>query len=110
MNHTRKQAAAAYRERKRRAGIVAIRSRRTGETWVSRAVDLTSIANRIAFMCDHGAQPLGGLRDAWRAEGAEGFVVETLETIDDDVPRFARARVINDSYRAWCAMLGATPI
>jgi hypothetical protein len=46
---TRRAAVAAYKERKPRMGIYAVRCAVTGQCWVGRAMDLAKIQNRLWF-------------------------------------------------------------
>ncbi|MBS0518957.1 MAG: GIY-YIG nuclease family protein, partial [Proteobacteria bacterium] len=83
-NANRKAAAAAYKERKAVAGIYALRCLATGERWIGRAPDLSTIQNRLWFTLRQGSFPHRDVQAAWNACGAASFVFEEIERLEDE--------------------------
>lgn len=106
----KKAALAAYKERKAAAGIYAVRCKATGEVWAGRAPDLGTIQNRLWFTLRQGANPHRDLQAAWLAHGAEAFIFERVERLDDDIPAISYERVLKERLAYWCATLGAAAI
>lgn len=104
----RKAAIAAYKERKVESGIFAVRCAATGETWVGKASDLSTIRNRIWFALGNGSHPCRSLQSAWAAHGAESFAYEALEGFDPDDPAYVRDAQLRDALGRWRERLGAT--
>ncbi|MDF2119648.1 GIY-YIG nuclease family protein [Roseiarcaceae bacterium H3SJ34-1] len=110
----RKAAVAAYKERKVAIGIFAVRCLPTGQTWCGRALDLGAIRNRIWFMLRQNnsrhAGNLANLQAAWNEHGADAFVLEEIERIDDKTLAYVRDRVLKERLAYWCAMRNAQAI
>ena len=106
----RKATIAAYRERAVEAGIYALRCTASGECWVGRAPDLTTIENRLRFTLRMGSNPHRALQAAWRAHGGERFAFEVLERFDDEALGLGRDRILKNRHAHWCATLGARSI
>lgn len=104
---SRRAAAAAYKERKARAGIYALRCEPSGEVWVGRAPDADAIANRVAFMLRHGRPDNAGLRAALAAHGSEAFTLNLVDTIERAEAGLALDRWLRDRLDHWQAALGA---
>lgn len=103
----RRVAVAAYRERKVVPGIYAVRCAPTGECWVGRAPDLSTIHNRLWFTLRHGSCPHRTLQQAWRENGPEAFTFERVEELDPEELGFALDRVIGERHQHWCEQLSA---
>lgn len=103
----RKTALTAYKERKTVAGIYALLCRPTGQRWVGRAADLSKIQNRIWFSLRLNGHTHRDLQQAWNAHGAEAFVFEELERIDEESLPYVRERVLKDRLIHWCGRLSA---
>lgn len=106
----RRAAIAAYKRRVVPAGIYCIRCSATGQCWVGRAVDLTTMANRLRFTLSRGTSPHGALQDAWRHYGPACFVFETVETLKHDLTDYERERTLKERLEYWQAALRAEPI
>src|SRR3712207_6747734 len=102
----RKAVIAAYKERKVASGIYAVRRAATGEIWVGRAPDLSTVWNRLSFTLAQGAHSSASLQSAWRAAHGEGFAFERLEPIEEDVAN-VRDRLMKERLEHWRAELGA---
>jgi len=106
----RKAAVAAYKERKVVAGIYAVHCVPTGQRWIGRALDLSTIKNRLWFTLHQGNNPHRTLQSAWNESGAESFALEEVERLDDEPLPYARDRVLADRLRYWCAKFDAEAI
>ena len=106
----KKAAIAAYKERKPAAGIYALRCTATGECWVGRASDLSTIRNRVDFMLRQASTPHRELAAAIRAHGPEGFTFEVLEQLKDDLSPSERDRLLKRGLEHWTAALGAKAV
>lgn len=106
----RKAAIAAFKQRKTVAGIYEVRCLATGGRWVGRSPNLASVQNQLWFTLRLGSSPHRGLQEAWHAHGAEQFVLEVLEQLDDEALAYARDRLLKERLDHWCATLGAEPI
>ena len=104
----RKAAVAAYKERKVVAGIYAVRCRATGQRWIGRAADLATVQNRIWFGLRLGSDPHPTLQAAWHEHGADSFVFEEIERLEEEalVPELA----LRDRLAHWRAALQAEVI
>ncbi len=99
----KRAARTAFKERKREAGIYAIRCLPTGAVWVGAAKDLATIQNRRWFTLRTGADDDPALQAAWRAHGAEAFVLETLERLDPKLTTPLLDMELRDRLRHWRA-------
>ncbi|MBC7520717.1 MAG: GIY-YIG nuclease family protein [Sandarakinorhabdus sp.] len=106
----RKSATTAWKERKRNAGIYAVRCVAAGATWVGSAPDLGAIQNRIWFTLKHGGHRDAALKAAHAAHGEAGLAFEILETIEDEDDAYIRGKVLGARARHWCEALGAAAI
>lgn len=106
----RKAAVSAYKERKVEAGIYAVRCTASGETWVGRAPDLSTIRNRIWFTLRQGINSSRTLQQAWQAHGADAFTFETIERLEDEDSAYIRDRTLADRLIHWAEELGAVRI
>ena len=106
----RRAAIAAYREREVVPGIYAVRCASTGECWVGRAPDLSTIHNRLWFTLRLGSCPHRTLQQAWQENGAEAFSFERVEELDSEELGFALDRVMGERLEHWCEQLSARRI
>jgi hypothetical protein len=106
----RKAAVATYRKRKIATGIYAVRCIPTGAVWVGQAPDLSTIQNRLWFTLRTGTNTHRSLQDAWRAEGAEAFTFEILESLEEEEIDHVRARLLQTRLMHWAEKLHATRI
>lgn len=106
----RRAAKAEYKKRKSCAGIYAIRCTPTGNVWVGQAPNLETIATREQFSLRQGGHPHAGLQSAWAKHGADSFVFETLEQLEDEDLPYLRQAALKERLAYWCAALGATRI
>ncbi|WP_068086661.1 GIY-YIG nuclease family protein [Novosphingobium rosa] len=106
----RREALAAYKERKVEAGIYALRCAPTGEIWIGRAPDLGTIQNRLWFTLRQGGNPHRSLQEAWNRHGAEAFAFEVVERIKEEDLEFGRDRALKSRQTHWLAAWGGMAI
>jgi hypothetical protein len=106
----RKAAISAYKERKVPAGIYVVRCAASGQCWVGKAPDLTTIQNRIWFVLRHGSSTCPSLQVAWRAHGEDAFAFEVVEPLDDEEDAYIRGRLLKARLAHWLAKLDALAI
>ncbi len=106
----RKAALAAYKERKVAAGIYRVRCLANGEMWLGQTPNLDKIENRIWFTLRQGSHRHRALQEAWRLHGAESFVLETVEALEEESDPYLRDRILKSRLAHWQAELGAAVI
>lgn len=107
-NSERKAAVAAYKEREVVGGVYAVRCQPTGQLWLGRAPDLSTIWTRLKFELGMGNFRQRNLQAAWAAHGADAFGFEEVERFGDDAPvtdQAGRERVAH-----WAETLGGEVI
>ena len=105
----RKQAIAAYKERKIPAGIFAIRCPASGQVWVGATPNLEAIRNRLGFSLKTGKYPVKSLQAAWAAHGESAFVFEALERLDEESSDYLRRAALRARAVFWREKLNAEP-
>lgn len=103
----RKAVTASYKERKPSAGIFAVRCVKSGDTWVGKAPDLATIANRIWFMLKNGSYTNHALQDVCNRNGIESLTFEALEAIPGEDHAATRERQLKEQLVFWQNKLGA---
>lgn len=106
----RKAATAAYKERKRNAGVFAIRCAASNEIWVGAAPDLGTIQNRIWFTLKHGGSVNAALKAAFAAHGEAGLGFEILERLADEDDDYVRGKLLLSRAAHWRELLEAQAI
>ncbi|MFG1396047.1 GIY-YIG nuclease family protein [Roseixanthobacter pseudopolyaromaticivorans] len=106
-SEARKAAVAAYKERKVAAGIYAVRCQPTGQYWLGRAPDLSTIQNRIWFSLRQGGHPSRALQAAWNTHGAEAFTFAQIERLDVEESAYVRDALLKERLHHWRAQLRA---
>lgn len=106
----RKAAVDAYKERKVAAGIYAVRCRPSGECWVGRAPDLSTIRNRLWFTLRQGSSAHRSLQAAWAAHGPDAFTFEILEQIENEDIAYLRDGILKERLAHWAGELRAESI
>jgi len=100
---TRKRAVAEYKQRKRQAGVFAVRCAATGRTWVGATPTLDTEKNKRWFMLRTGAERNAALLAEWRTHGEDAFTYEILEELEDDVPEMLVGDLLTSKARDWAA-------
>ena len=106
----RKAAVAAYKERKVVAGIYAVHCLPTGQRWIGRTPNLSTVQNRLWFTLRQGTNPHRSLQAAWSERGAESFAFEEVERLEEETVDYIRDRVLKDRLSYWCATFDAEAI
>lgn len=106
----RKAAVAAYKERKTAAGIYAVTCRATGQRWIGRAPDLTTIQNRLWFTLRQGTHRNPALQAAWNAQGEAAFALDIVEQLDEEASAYVRDRLLGERLAHWRGLDGAEAV
>ncbi len=108
MNRDRRRAlTAAWKERKARPGVFAVRCTATGETWIGRSAELANRQNSVWFSLRLGSHPNRAMLAAWKAHGEAAFAYEELEALDPDLEGWLLEQALKDAVAAWRDRLGA---
>jgi hypothetical protein len=106
----RKAAIAAYKERKAIIGIYLVRCLASGEVWVGQSPNLDTVQNRIWFTLRQGSSPHPRLQKAWRDHGADSFVFEVVEQLEDEESPYFRDALLKKHLEHWRSKLQAEAI
>ncbi|MDH7795123.1 MULTISPECIES: GIY-YIG nuclease family protein [unclassified Beijerinckia] len=106
----RKAAVAAYKERKAVAGIYAVLCRPTGQRWIGRAPDLSTVQNRLWFTLRQSVTPHRSLQAAWDAHGMEAFAIEELERLAEESDPYIRDSLLKERQDFWQKKLVAEKV
>ena len=110
MSRDRKRAlTAAYKERKARPGVFAVRCLAAGQVWVGTSRDLTSRQNGIWFALRMGTSLNRAMQQAWREHGEAAFTYEDLQVLDGDgLSTWLLDQALKDAAAVWRDRLGAS--
>ncbi|QOY89733.1 GIY-YIG nuclease family protein [Paludibaculum fermentans] len=103
----RKEINRKYKEQKPNMGIFAVRCAAGGLVWVGSTRNLDAAKNSHWFALGHGSHRDRALQEAWNGYGAEAFVYEVLEKLDEDLLPIAVADVLKEKRGLWVEQLGA---
>ncbi|HVZ99040.1 MAG TPA: GIY-YIG nuclease family protein [Caulobacterales bacterium] len=110
-NQNKRDLIRAYKERKPRRGVFAVRCAPTGEVWVSSSPNLDSQQNSTWFGLNSGGHPNKELQAAWKAHGQAAFSYEILEELaEDDVSAYAVKADLKSLAESWREQLGARAV
>jgi len=109
VNRDRKRAlTAAYKERKARPGVFAVRCVASGQAWVGASRELANRRNGIWFALRLGTSPHKAMQQAWRDHGEAAFAYEELQVIDgDDLSVWSLDHALKEAAAGWRDRLGA---
>lgn len=109
MNRDRKrELTAAYRERKARPGVFAVRCAAGGQVWVGSSRELLNRQNGIWFSLRQGSSLNRTMQQAWRDHGEAAFVYEELQVIDGEgLSTWSLDQALKDAAAAWREQLAA---
>lgn len=109
MNRDRKrELTAAYRERKARPGVFAVRCAAGGQVWVGSSRELLNRQNGIWFSLRQGSSLNRTMQQAWRDHGEAAFVYEELQVIDGEgLSAWSLDQALKDAAAAWRQQLAA---
>jgi hypothetical protein len=103
----RREAVKAYKERKARRGVFAVRCNTTGAVWAGSSPNLEATRNGLWFQLRVGSHFDKSLQTEWSAQGETAFEYEVLEVLDDEVSATAASGLLKEKRRDWAARLGA---
>lgn len=103
----RKQAVAAYKERKPAHGVYAVVCTATGEAWVGHSPNVDTRQNGLWFALRQGGCPFRSLQAAWSRHGEAEFRFEELERLREDYPAIGRQDELRRRVAIWRARLHA---
>src|SRR5262245_31459176 len=84
-NARKRELAQAYKERKKRRGVFAVRCAATGQAWVSATPNLDTQQNAVWFMLKNGGSHSNkSLYAAWKAHGEAAFSYDILAELPDE--------------------------
>ncbi|MFA7262533.1 MAG: GIY-YIG nuclease family protein [Caulobacter sp.] len=107
----RKELLAAYRERKPRPGVFAVRCAATGQVWVQATPNLDNCRNGVWFPLKIGSHPNKGLQAEWKAHGEAAFAFEEVEALEEeDLTAWELTSRLKSRERHWREALGATAV
>ena len=111
MNKSRKELVQAYKERKPRRGVFAVRCAATGMVWVSATPTLDTQQNQTWFGLRSGGHPNRALQEAWKTHGEAAFSYEILEELAaDDASAYAVRADLKAMEARWRETLGAPAV
>lgn len=105
----RKAAIAAYKERKTRAGIYAVRCAPAKAVWIGESRHIDTHRNGLWFALKHGSYPNPALQAAWRTHGEAAFTFEAIEILDDGLTPYLQGKMLKERRDHWRAALQARP-
>jgi len=101
----RKAAIRAYKERKPRPGIYAVRLKESGRCWVASAPNLDTTKNGLWITLNSGRQPRPGATDGMERLGETAFEYVILEALKEDVLPLAVKDLLKEKKRLWAEKL-----
>jgi hypothetical protein len=107
MNGTfdRKAALRAYKARRPRPGIYAVRHRATGRAWPGSAVDLDTTRNGLWLQLQQGRHLDRDLQAAWNQHGEAAFDYEILEALEEDMSPLVLKETLKAKRSEWILRL-----
>ena len=109
MNRDRKrELTAAYKERKARPGVFAVRCAAGGQVWVGSSRELLNRQNGIWFSLRLGSHPNRALVQAWKEHGEAAFTYDVVEELpDDERSQWELTNALKDLSAKWRETLNA---
>jgi hypothetical protein len=105
---SRRDAVRAFKERKTRAGVFAVRCPPSGETWVSASRNLDGQQTSLWFQLRLNSCYTKSLQAAWNTHGEAAFSYEALEVVEDeDLSPLGLADELKRLEALWREQLGA---
>lgn len=106
----RKAAITAFRERKPRVGIYAMRCLASDAAWVGRSTNLEAVRNRILFTLAQGSCPHRTLQEAWNEVNSEDFAFEEIEVLGEEVSAGLQDLWLKQRLAHWVSAMKARRI
>lgn len=101
----RKAALRAYKERKPRPGIYAVRHLATGRAWPDAAVNLDTTRNGLWNTLHHGRHLNRDLQAAWKEHGEAAFEFVELEVFEEEMSPLVLKETLKERKAAWGELL-----
>jgi hypothetical protein len=101
----RKAAVRAYKERKPRPGIYAVRHLASGHAWAGAAQDLDTTRNGLWHALDAGRHLDRGLQAAWAREGEAAFEYVILEVLEEEMSSLVLKETLKARQAEWARLL-----
>lgn len=105
----RKAALRAYKERKPRPGIYAVRHTASGQAWAGAAADLDTTRNGLWHALDAGRHLDRGLQAAWARDGAGAFEYLILEVLEEEMGPLVLKETLKARQSEWARLLAEDP-
>lgn len=107
----RRELLAAYKEKKPRPGVFAVRCAATGQVWVQANPNLDTCKNGVWAALRFGGHPNKVLQAAWDAHGADTFVLEEVEALEEkDLSGWELTSKLKSRERHWREVMNATAV
>ena len=109
-NFDRKTAVRAYKERKVRPGIYAVREIETGNSWAGSALDLDSTKNGLWHTLNTGRHLDKGLQEKWNLFTEDKFEYVVLEVIKEEMTPLVLKETLKAKKEEWVHLLTTTSL
>lgn len=108
----RRQRSDHYRRQPIEVGIYRVRCTASQESWAGRALNLSSIQNRLWFSLRMGNHPHRPLQQAWNQHGADAFQWQCAQVLADadEMQEYERDRALTAALADVCALTGAAAL
>jgi hypothetical protein len=106
----RKAALRAYKDRRPRPGIYAVRELATGRAWAGAAPNLDTTRNGLWHALAAGRHLDRGLQAAWASLGEAAFEFVILEVIEEDLSPWALKETLKTRQVEWMRRLAEAPL
>lgn len=99
----RKAALRAYKQRRPRPGIYAVRHVASGRTWPDSSPNLDTTRNGLWHCLEDGRHLDKGLQAEWNLCGPDAFEYVILETIDEEMSPLVLKETLKSLKAEWVA-------
>ena len=82
----KKQLMAQYKERRPEMGVISLRCRETGESFLGASKDIKADFNSVCFKLTMGGHPNRRLQQLWTQYGQSGFECSVLKRLEYEDP------------------------
>jgi len=106
----RKAALRAYKERKLRSGIYAVRDTGSGRAWAGAARDLDATRNGLWHTLNDGRHLDKALQAEWNRLGEGRFEYVVLDVITEEMTPLVLKETLKAKLAQWAALLATTPL
>lgn len=107
----KRELTAAYKERKARPGVFAVRCLASGQVWVGSSRELTNRQNGFWFSLRLGTSLNKAMQQAWRDHGEAAFAYEEMHVIEGEgLSAWSLDQALRDAAADWRERLGAAAV